>query len=90
MSRHELLRELLKLYKQKEWLPNPKDVRQFLGRFTKETVNISNRDSAFTKMEVFVSLDKCTNEELEEFIQTAKQGEDGKFSAWCDIILNTN
>ncbi len=84
----ELLK-LASLYQNKQFLPQFKDVKRFLGRFN-IAKDVKSRNDA-TKS-VFESLNKCSGEELKGFITDVDTDTGGRssFATLADHIMGTH
>lgn len=81
------LTSLATLYQNKQFLPQLKDVKRFLGRFNAPGTPKSRNDA--TRV-VFESLCKCTSEELKGFIENTNAGGDSAFATLADHIMGVN
>ena len=83
-TNEDQLLDLANLYQNKQFLPQLKDVRRFLGRF-KITNNIKTRHDATRA--VFESLNRCTREELEEFAPESDSDGRSSFEKLAEQIM---
>lgn len=83
----DLLDKLAVLYQNKQFLPQLKDVKKFLGRFNMVR-NIKNRNDA-TKI-VFESLKKCSRDELAGFISDLDVGKQSSFATLAEHIMGSH
>jgi len=84
-SAHE--EQLLRLavsYQNRQFLPQLKDVRRFLGRFNIEK-SIKSRDNA-TRI-VFETLNRCSSEELNDFLSDSNVSDKSSFSRLAGHIM---
>jgi len=78
------LLKLAALYQGKQFLPQLKDVKRFLGRFD-ITKDVKSRNDA-TKL-VFESLKECSKLELKEFVSDIDSGGESSFAKLADHIM---
>ena len=83
-ANEDRLMRLAILYQNRQFLPQLKDVRRFLGRFN-VTKNIKSRSDA-TRL-VFESLDRCTGEELKEFASDSGAVSKSSYDMLADQIM---
>lgn len=81
------LMSLATLYQNKQFLPQLKDVKKFLGRFNLPNMPKSRIDA--TRV-VFESLCNCTSEDLKCFIENTNVGGDSAFATLADHIMGGN
>lgn len=84
-SAHE--EQLLRLavsYQNRQFLPQLKDVRRFLGRFNIEK-SIKSRDNA-TRI-VFETLNRCSSDELDDFLSDSIESDQSSFSRLAGHIM---
>ena len=80
----EQLMQLAVSYQNRQFLPQLKDVKRFLGRFN-ITKNITSRDNA-TRI-VFESLNRCSSEELNGFLSDINMADGSSFSRLAGHIM---
>lgn len=86
-AHEEELRKLAALYQNKRFLPQLKDVKRFLGKFSIGKYAKSRNEA--TKM-VFESLKKCSLDELTAFISEVDNGEQSSFATLADHIMGSH
>jgi hypothetical protein len=86
-ANEDLLGKLAVLYQNRQFLPQFKDVKRFLGRFNIGK-SAKNRNDA-TKI-VFESLKKCSREDISGFITDLSAGDQSSFSTLADHIMGSH
>ncbi len=82
-NEHQLIK-LATLYQNKQFLPQLKDVKRFLGRFNINK-NIKSRNEA-TRV-VFESLTKCSSDELTTFSTNSNTNSQSSFAKLAEHIM---
>jgi len=82
--KEEQLMRLAVSYQNRQFLPQLKDVRRFLGRFNIERA-IKSRDNA-TRI-VFETLNRCSSEELDDFLSDSIKSGQSSFSRLAGHIM---
>jgi len=80
----EQLMRLAVSYQNRQFLPQLKDVKKFLGRFHVEK-NIKSRDNAARI--VFETLNRCSPEELNDFLSDSSMSDQSSFSRLAGHIM---